>query len=144
MSGRHATYLREIFEPQKIVDAFVTHVPRDIISRNDIVYAGTGLSGTAALFILLQSGWIQNLAIVRKTMGGHSSNQVEMCGPYAPQETTWVFIDDFMASGSTFRKVASYLGESLCTGCLLYHDTARWRAGQALMDRYLPGPDVKL
>jgi hypothetical protein len=67
---------------------------------------GTGLSGT--VFVSkVHTALRKNVAIVRKKNdGSHSGNKVE--GAIGKR---WVFVDDFMSSGRTFKRVAEIMFE---------------------------------
>lgn len=107
---------------------------------------GTGLSGALVVPTLareLDKHW----AIVRKEDGSHSSNMVE-----GTVGRRWLFVDDFVDSGATMRRVISTINEGLgyyirhgflttCTGIWEYEekrftDANSVRMGKILADKY--------
>lgn len=135
----HSEYLQEIFEPQKIVDAFKLVVPRDYAKRENIVYVGTGLSGTAALFILKQAGLIDRIAIVRKGENSHALFNIEISHDIDVISCHWVFVDDMIAEGKTFRKCLERFNSKGLIGCMLYHFYPKWRTAGNLLKKYTIG-----
>ena len=133
---RHSSYLREIFEPQVIVRAFIKTVPEQIAKHPGVVYVGTGLSGTGALFILKQAGCVNHIAVVRKSMDCHATYPVELSCDKAAGDCDWVFLDDMISTGDTFRRVLKRFNKDKFLGCMLYHDVPRWRNEEAMLKRY--------
>lgn len=136
MSKIHSEYLEEIFEPQKIVDAFKLVIPTSLSKNKSIVYVGTGLSGTAALFILKQAGLIERLAIVRKEESNHATFTIECSHDFDILACYWIFVDDMIAEGKTFRKVLTRFNSRGLRGCMLYHSYPKWRTKGNLLKRY--------
>ena len=135
---RHADYLVEIFTPEKIVDAFKMAIPTSYSKNKGIVYVGTGLSGTAALFILKAAGLIERLAIVRKGCTSHSSFHVECSHDFDHYTCRWIFIDDMIDTGDTFKRVLDRFSGKRFVGALMYHAYPTWRSpGNEKLKRFL-------
>ena len=143
MSG-HADYLTEIFTPDDIIERFVKVVPPAIMRLQNIAFVGIGLSGTAALFILLQAKLISKIAVVRKGKDNtHSCRDVEHNLDYTEdlKKKPWVFVDDFISSGETVNKAMYHFNRDKLVGAYLYHGygTPEFASARQVMEKVKAG-----
>ena len=100
----HASYLHRIFNCY-VIQPFLFYVPKKILEDSTIVWAGSGISGIAALFMLKQAGLIQNIAVVRKKNETRHSHHIVEHNVDNIRRRGWVFLDDLMSTGDTSRAV---------------------------------------
>lgn len=103
MYKQHSGYFEEALDhPQKVIDMFRAQVMGQIEFGSLV---GTGLSGMVMTPLLAYIAKVP-YAIVRK-------NKSSSHGCYTVEGTVadkWVFVDDFIASGDTFRRVLREIG----------------------------------
>lgn len=87
------TYFKDVFEPK-----FVERAQFDLAEVSFDTMVGRGLSGALAV-AQLGPAMRKNWCVVRKDETRHSSNDVE--GSFGHH---WIFVDDFIATGATFRE----------------------------------------
>lgn len=112
-------YLQRLFsDPQAIVPFMQDLVPLDDVD----VLIGTGLSGVAAV-AYLGARFDKRFVAVRKDddRSNHSDRRVE--GDLRPGDR-WLFVDDFMASGTTYYAVLNAVhrlcAEAVHVGAFFY------------------------
>ena len=129
---KHSTYLEEIFTPHLIVESYRNNMPKRITSLRNVVYIGTVLRGNAATFIPKQTKLINRNGIVRKKATKHSKYKVEMSHDVDSHTCRWIFVDDIIDTGQTFRRVMEEFNPKKLMGCLLYHDDS-WLSGEYML-----------
>jgi adenine/guanine phosphoribosyltransferase-like PRPP-binding protein len=92
----HASYLEEaIYQP----DVIVTRARARLADVQFDTVIGTGLSG-ALVVPMLARALDKHFAVVRKPDNSHSCERIE--GTIGDH---WLFVDDLISSGETFRRV---------------------------------------
>lgn len=109
MASEHyhcASYFEEAFTDQKGLIA----IARRKLHRVEYdLLVGTEVSGALAT-PLLAYALRKDLALVRKNKGAHSHRMVETVLP--PKDVIrWVFVDDFISTGKTLRRVKRRMAE---------------------------------
>lgn len=139
-------YSRQAFDPKQIRKT-LRELAKDV--EFDTVVA-TGVSGLMAAPVLAQIHRARNINMVavRKTTAGcHSSEMVE--GDMG--SVGWVFVDDFISSGDTLRRVyeqvlLTWPGTKF-VGAVLYGDeefvSGRYLTRRYGLDQPIPRPKVK-
>lgn len=116
----HTDYLNSVFNPRQLkatiawcVRAVATLKKRGI--KFDTL-AFTGTSGAAVGFAVGAATGTP-VTFIRKPQRSHfHGGDIEgMLGT-----KTYVFIDDFISSGATYRRVQKKMGKSKCVGAILY------------------------
>lgn len=110
-------YLKNVlYRPQMLADKF-----EEKVNVQFDVLVGTGISGVSALMVL-RSLLNVNIAILRKSGEmSHSPYKVENTDPdFMAPNRKWIFVDDLIDSGRTFKRVADQFGKINCVGAFLY------------------------
>lgn len=101
-----AAFMRD--ETAEIVRWFRNNVDTN---KFDLI-VGTGLSG-ALMVPLLARATKKRFVIVRKGESTHSTSAIE---GYAEFQDRWIFVDDFMETGSTRKRVQALIDQELNKG----------------------------
>ena len=122
----HTDYLSEVFNPRKL-KATIAWCVRAILllQRRGVKFdtlAFTGTSGAAVGFAVAAILGIP-LTFVRKPTSGVSAAHFDGELEGRLDTKTFIFIDDFVSSGATFKRVQKKMGRSKCVGVVLYAGT---------------------
>jgi adenine/guanine phosphoribosyltransferase-like PRPP-binding protein len=131
MDGVRTDYLSSIFDPSK----FGSTVKRALevgrraleVEQFDSI-AFTGNSGAAISYILAAELRVALVCVRKKTDNSHFVQSGSLLEGYLKAKR-YLFVDDFITSGNTYKHVVSFLQSKLpqakCVGALLYDST--WR-----------------
>lgn len=121
-------------DPKKMTDTMLESIGDEFDTFDTVI--GTGLSGT--IFICRTEQHLsKRFGILRKPgVSSHADRELE-----GSVGTGWIFVDDFISSGATFRRVATHMTinhpDSVFAGVYLYENNHRAWLNRALaLDTY--------